>query len=77
MLTFAVAGAGFTGIEMVGELVEWKKKLAKEYNVDEKEVKLMVIEAMGRILNILDEKNAIKTERYLNKKVLKYLLMHL
>ncbi|WP_139904654.1 FAD-dependent oxidoreductase [Clostridium thermarum] len=68
MLTFAVAGAGFTGIEMVGELVEWKKKLAKEYNVDEKEVKLMVIEAMGRILNILDEKNAIKTERYLNKK---------
>jgi NADH dehydrogenase len=74
MLTFAVAGAGFTGIEMVGELVEWKKKLAKDYNVDETEVKLLVIEAMGRILNILDEKNANKTERYLNKKGVEILI---
>lgn len=68
MLTFAVAGAGFTGIEMIGELVEWKKKLSSEYNVDENEVKLYVVEALGRILNILDENNAVKTERYLNKK---------
>ena len=29
MLTFTVAGAGFTGIEMAGELIEWKKKLCK------------------------------------------------
>lgn len=68
MLTFAVAGAGFTGIEMIGELVEWKNKLAKEHNVDVSEVKLLVIEAMGRILNILDEKNANKTERFLKRK---------
>lgn len=74
MLTFAVAGAGFTGIEMVGELVEQKKKLCKEYNVDESEVKLMVIEAMGRILNILDEKGAQKTEKYLNKKGVEILI---
>ncbi|NLP28507.1 MAG: FAD-dependent oxidoreductase [Clostridia bacterium] len=68
MLTFVVAGAGFTGIELIGELVEWKKKLAKEYNVYESEVRLLVVEAMGRILNILDEKGAKKTEKYLNKK---------
>lgn len=68
MLTFVVAGAGFTGIELIGELVEWKKKLAKEYNVYESEVRLIVVEAMDRILNILDEKNAKKTEKYLNKK---------
>lgn len=67
MLTFSVAGAGFTGIEMIGELVEWKKKLSAEYNVQESEVKLIVIEALGRILNILDEKNAEKTEKYLEK----------
>lgn len=74
MLTFAVAGAGFTGIEMIGELVEWKNKLAKEYNVNVSEVKLLVIEAMGRILNILDEKNANKTHRYLSRKGVEILI---
>ena len=67
MLTFAVAGAGFTGIEMIGELVEWKKKLSLEYNVDESEVKLLVVEAMGRILNILDEEGAKKTFNWLTR----------
>lgn len=67
MLTIAVAGAGFTGIEMVGELVEWKKKLCKEYNVDQNDVKLMVVEALGNILNILNDKMALKAEKYLNK----------
>lgn len=67
MLTFVVAGAGFTGIEMVGELIEWKKKLCKEYNVDINDVKLMVVEALGSILNILDEKMALKAENYMKK----------
>lgn len=67
MLTFAVAGAGFTGIEMLGELMEWKKKLCKEYNVDINDVKLMVIEALGNILNILDDKMALKAENYMLK----------
>ncbi len=67
MLTFAVAGAGFTGIEMVGELIEWKKKLCKEYNVDQSDVKLMVVEALGNILNILDDKMALKAEKYMIK----------
>ena len=67
MLTFAVAGAGFTGIEMVGELIEWKKKLCREYNVDQNEVKLMVVEALGNILDILDDKMALKAEKYMIK----------
>lgn len=68
MLTFVVAGAGFTGIETIGELVEWKKKLCSKYYVDEKEVKLMVVEAMGKILPILNDKLIAKSERYLKKK---------
>ncbi|MGL4774425.1 MAG: FAD-dependent oxidoreductase [Clostridium sp.] len=68
MLTFVVAGSGFTGIEMAGELLEWKTKLAKEYNVDEKEVRLLVVEAMGTILNMLDRKQADKAEKYMAKK---------
>ncbi|MHC1684343.1 MAG: FAD-dependent oxidoreductase [Clostridiaceae bacterium] len=67
MLTFAVAGAGFTGIEMIGELIEWKKKLCLEYNVDQNDVGLMVVEALDSILNILDSKMALKAERYMLK----------
>lgn len=67
MLTFVVAGSGFTGIEMAGELLEWKSKLAKEYNVDEKEIRLLVVEAMSTILNMLDRKQADKAERYMAK----------
>ena len=66
MLTFVVAG--FTGIEMAGELLEWKTRLAKEHNVDENEVRLMVVEAMGTILNMLDRKQADKAEKYMVKK---------
>lgn len=73
MLTFVVAGSGFTGIEMAGELLEWKTKLAKKYNVDEEEVNLMVVEAMGTILNMLDRKQADKAEKYMLKKGMKIL----
>lgn len=67
MLTFVVAGSGFTGIEMAGELLEWKKKLAREHNVYEDEVRLLVVEAMSTILNMLDRGQADKAERYMTK----------
>lgn len=68
MLTFVVAGAGFTGIEAVGELMEWKTKLCRENYINESEVRLMVIEAMDNILTMLSDKMRGKAERYLNKK---------
>ncbi|MDU1630503.1 MAG: FAD-dependent oxidoreductase, partial [Lactococcus lactis] len=54
--------------KMAGELLEWKTRLAKEHNVDENEVRLMVVEAMGTILNMLDRKQADKAEKYMVKK---------
>ncbi|MGL5313557.1 MAG: FAD-dependent oxidoreductase [Peptostreptococcaceae bacterium] len=67
MLTFVVAGSGFTGIEMAGELLEWKTTLANEYRVDESEIKILVVEAMSTILNMLDRKQADKAEKYMVK----------
>ena len=67
MLTFVVAGSGFTGIEMAGELLEWKATLAREYRVDENEIKILVVEAMSTILNMLDRKQADKAEKYMIK----------
>ncbi|WP_024613759.1 FAD-dependent oxidoreductase [Clostridium sp. Ade.TY] len=67
MLTFVVAGSGFTGIEMAGELLEWKTTLAREYRVSEDEIKILVVEAMSTILNMLDRKQADKAEKYMVK----------
>lgn len=65
LLTFVVAGAGFTGIETVGELAEWKQRLCEEHEIDPKEVKLLVVEAMCNILPILSERLVKKSEKYL------------
>ncbi|MGU3999635.1 FAD-dependent oxidoreductase [Enterococcus faecalis] len=74
MLTFVVCGSGFTGIEMVGELIDWKDRLAKDAKIDPDEITLMVVEAMPTILNMLSRNNAAKAERYLEKKNVQLLL---
>ncbi|EIP8243231.1 NAD(P)/FAD-dependent oxidoreductase [Enterococcus faecalis] len=74
MLTFVVCGSGFTGIEMVGELVDWKDRLAKDAKIDPDEITLMVVEAMPTILNMLSRNDAAKAERYLEKKNVQLLL---
>lgn len=67
MLTFIVAGAGFTGIETMGELLEWKSQLCRDYEIDRKEVSLIIVEAMCSILPILNEGLVKKSERYLER----------
>lgn len=67
LLTFVVAGAGFTGIETMGELLEWKRALCREYEIDGKEVRLIVAEALGSILPILNERLIKKAEAYMNR----------
>lgn len=67
MLTFVVAGAGFTGIETMGELLEWRRQLCREYGIDAGEVRLIIVEAMGSILPILSEGLIRKSERYMSR----------
>ncbi len=69
LLTFVVSGAGFTGVEMIGELAIWSKSLCKEHGIDRKEVRLIIVDMLPRILNTLDEKNSAKAHRYLEKKL--------
>ncbi|WP_096202549.1 NAD(P)/FAD-dependent oxidoreductase [Bacillus sp. FJAT-45350] len=45
LLTFIVAGAGFTGIEFIGELTERVPELCAHYDVPREKVKMYVIEA--------------------------------
>lgn len=73
MLTFVVCGSGFTGIEMVGELIEWKERLAKDNKISAEEISLYVVEAVPTILNMLDRKDADTAEKYLVKNGVKIL----
>src|SRR6056297_1357524 len=45
MLTFVVAGAGFTGVELAGEILERKQTLCREYHLKEHEVRVIIVEA--------------------------------
>jgi NADH dehydrogenase len=68
ILTFTVAGAGFTGMEMLGELLEWKRVLSTRFGVDEAEVSLVLVEAMTEILPILPKRLRVNTLKFLAKK---------
>jgi NADH dehydrogenase len=68
LLTFVVAGAGFTGIEMIGELLEYRDVMCRKLFLDPKEVRVVNIEALPSILPILEEPLRVKAERYLAKK---------
>jgi len=68
LLTFTVAGAGFTGIELVGELIERADTLCRTYHIDRSEVDIQVIEAKDTILPILPPKPQKAAQKYLAKK---------
>lgn len=73
LLTFVVAGAGFTGIEVVGELFEWRELLCEKHEIDPSEVTIYNIEAMPSILPILRPSLQNKAKRYLSRKKVKVL----
>jgi len=68
MLTFAVAGSGFTGIEMAGELMEWKELMVKKYHIPADEITIAVVEMMDRILNVFADKGRDNAFKYMEKK---------
>jgi NADH dehydrogenase len=53
-LTFIVGGAGFTGIEFVGELSDRIPELCREFDVDRSLVRLIVVEAAPQAIPMFD-----------------------
>lgn len=49
-LTFVVGGAGFTGIEFLGELANRVPELCKEYDIDYSKVRIYCVEAAPMVL---------------------------
>jgi NADH dehydrogenase len=67
LLTFYVCGAGFTGVEMAGELAEWVPILCKNYEVDRKEVRIVEVDLLDRVIPVLSPKLSAKAQRRLEK----------
>jgi NADH dehydrogenase len=55
LLTIVVAGAGFTGIEFVGEMSDRIPELCKEYDIPRERVRLITVEAAPTVLPGFDE----------------------
>lgn len=68
LLSIIVAGAGFTGVEVVGELFDLKKVLCEKYDIDEKEVTIYNVEAMPNILPMLRPALQQKATKFMQKK---------
>ncbi|MBN2618539.1 MAG: FAD-dependent oxidoreductase [Spirochaetales bacterium] len=67
LLTFVVIGCGFTGIEMIGELAEWRKKLCHTFSIPEVEVRMIIADMLPKVLPNFDERLIKKTTKRLEK----------
>lgn len=67
LLTFYVVGAGFTGVEMVGELAEYVPILCEKYEIERSEVTICNVDILKRTVPILPEKLSNKVARRLKK----------
>lgn len=67
LLTFYVIGAGFTGVEMIGELAEYIPILCEKFEIDRSEVKLVIVDGLSRPIPNLPEKLSAKVTKRLQK----------
>ncbi len=69
LLTFVVGGGGFTGVELVGELSHWFKKLCQEYEISKSEPRIILVEMLPTILSTLQPASIKKVSDYLENKL--------
>lgn len=71
-LTFIVGGAGFTGIELLGELGNRIPTLCKEFDVPQEKVRIVCVEAASTVLPGFDEKLVEYAIAQLSKKGIEF-----
>ncbi|MBK5515710.1 NAD(P)/FAD-dependent oxidoreductase [Bacillus sp. TH11] len=68
LVTIVVGGAGFTGIEFLGELANRVPELCKEYDIDFQKVRMYCVEAAPAVLPGFDPELVDYAVSYLEKK---------
>jgi NADH:ubiquinone reductase (H+-translocating) len=67
LLSFYIVGAGFTGVEMAGELAEYVPILCEKYEIDRSLVTICNVDILSRPVPILPEKLSDKVEKRMKK----------
>lgn len=67
-LNILVGGAGFTGIEFVGELADKVPQLCKKYDIDRSKVKIINVEAAPSILPMFEQELATYARKALEER---------
>lgn len=69
LMTYVIAGAGPTGVELAGALGELKNHvLPKDYpELDFQNMQIHLVEGASRVLSVMDEKSSSEAERFLGK----------
>ncbi len=73
-LTIIVGGAGFTGIEFLGELTNRIPKLCREYDIDPHKVKILCVEAAPTVLPGFDPELVKYAMSQLERKGVEFLI---
>lgn len=66
LLTFVVAGGGFSGVEVVAEINDFVREVTRNYpQINASDVRVVLLHALDRILPELDEKLALYAQKIL------------
>lgn len=69
LLTFVVAGGGFSGVEVAAELNDFVRDVARSYRgLDPSEIRVILLHALDRILPEMSEKLALFAQRILRER---------
>lgn len=69
LLTFVIAGGGFSGVEVVAELNDFVRGVARNYrNIDPSELRIILLHSGDRILPEMTERLALFAQRILTKR---------
>ncbi|MCL1992857.1 MAG: NAD(P)/FAD-dependent oxidoreductase [Spirochaetes bacterium] len=74
MLTFYIIGAGFTGVEMAGELAEYAPILCEKFKLNKEEVRIFNVDVMDKIMPILPDKSRERVMKRFEKTGVEVLL---
>jgi len=75
LLTFVVAGGGFSGVEVVAELNDFVRTVAKSYGqIDPREIRVVLVHSQDRILPEVSPKLGAFAQRILRKRGVELLL---
>jgi NADH:ubiquinone reductase (H+-translocating) len=67
LLTIYIVGAGFTGVEMAGELAEYLPIICRKFEIDREDVSISIVDILDRTIPNLPAALSVKVEKRLKK----------